>query len=298
MDLPNEPKNHHYLPVFYLSGWARSDGRVCRYYRPRDVVVCSWSMPSRTAAEEFLYTLHGFPAEDRQQIEKSLFSEAIDGPAAPIITKLKAEGASRLTNEERVQFARFMMSLQLRDPHSLNEVMQEVAKNIRQNFANDTEYATIRKPDDPETLMEWAQTRAPAQLANAHLLMLPRLIDHEQIGTHLVNMQWAVVDLTWSEHTLLTCDRPIVRTHGLDDHRALWLFPLGPRHLFVAANDRGRLPNLLGASPTRVAREANHQFVGVAVANVYGDTDRHLSFVEARLLRRGNVPRPGVVVPK
>jgi hypothetical protein len=30
----NEPINHHYVPVFYLSRWEGTDGCLCRFSRP------------------------------------------------------------------------------------------------------------------------------------------------------------------------------------------------------------------------------------------------------------------------
>ena len=293
----NQPLKHHYLPVFYLKKWARADGRVCRYYRPPErpdgKTVTSWKSPKYTGYEEQLYTLHGAP--DPQMVEKDFFSPA-DNDAAPILDYLIAHGPAGLDNDARGHWTRFIMSLQLRSPQSLAEVQTVVDGIVRENILRgDAEYQLTRQPDDPETVYDLALQQAPEQLANAHKVFLPGLIDHEIVGQRIINMRWAVMDLSAGKHTLLTADRPYITSHGLGATACLLAVPLSPNHLFVAGNDINQLRMLAAQKAGDTVRNANNLVARLAVQSVYGSTDSHLAFIEKRLRHASQRPVPGVI---
>jgi hypothetical protein len=239
----NEQINHHYLPEFYLRRWTRNDGRLSRYYRPFNATVVSHLKPKYTGFEEFLYTLHG--AVDAQMLETTFFSP-IDDAAAPILERLIARGPSGVDNKQRSDWTRFIMSLQLRGPHSLAEIKAFLDCHARINIEqlSGAEYLATKQPDDPDSVYDYVLQNPPAQLRNAHKALLPSLIDHQFIGQLVVNMTWAVMDLSAAPYTLLAGDRPYYTSHGLGDRACLLGVPLSPTHLFVAANDIEQIHNL------------------------------------------------------
>jgi hypothetical protein len=48
-------EKHHYIPQFYLNRWAGTDGRLCEYSRPYDIVKPKFVHPSGTGYERGLY---------------------------------------------------------------------------------------------------------------------------------------------------------------------------------------------------------------------------------------------------
>ena len=71
MNAMNEPMRHHYVPVFYLSRWEDSDGRICRFSRPYGAKIkVDRVAPKGTAFEPGLYETHGLPPEDAQVMER------------------------------------------------------------------------------------------------------------------------------------------------------------------------------------------------------------------------------------
>ncbi len=82
-----------------------------------------------------------------------------------------------MTNDDRVNWARFMLSTQLRNPHGLMELKQAVEKTVRENTdkKDDPEYNAIRKPDDPATVYAWTLKHQPYVIENAYKDMLPAL---------------------------------------------------------------------------------------------------------------------------
>jgi hypothetical protein len=223
----NQPRRHHYLPEFYLQRWAARDGRVFRYHRPHRQIVVSCLPPKYTGFEEGLYTLQG--ETDAQIIETKFFSP-VDNAAAPVLQLLISRGPADLDNDQRNSWARFVMSLQLRGPESLAEIKALLDRNTRANIehADGGNYQAIKRESDPACVYEFALRENPERFANAHKRLLPQLIDNEVIGEVLINMRWAVMDLSAAPYTLLTGDRPYTTSHGLDAPLCILGVPLSP----------------------------------------------------------------------
>jgi Protein of unknown function (DUF4238) len=292
----NSPNRHHYLPVFYLKKWVGKDGRLVRYHRPHHETVTSRLTPDYTGFEDGLYTLHGASADSRQMIETDFFSP-LDNAAAPILELLIAQGPSALTNEQRSVWTRFVMSLQLRSPQSLVEIKAMIDRNVRTNLErlDGARYAATKREGDPDSVYEYALQRAPEQMTNFFKTCVPDLIDHEDLGQLIINMKWAVMDLSAAAHTLLTADRPVSTSHGLVNPACLLSVPLSPTHLFVAANGIARLVMFAAQKPGNTVRDTNCWIAKLAVQNVYGCTDEHLAFVETVLRRAADPCVPGVI---
>lgn len=113
----SEPEKHHYLPVFYLEQWAALDGSVIRYHRPHREVVAHPIAPKNTGYEMGLYSLDGYPPEQRNVMEKNFMALEVDNPAvAPLRLFLDRRPASELTLPMKQAWTRFLMSLHVRNP--------------------------------------------------------------------------------------------------------------------------------------------------------------------------------------
>jgi hypothetical protein len=291
----HDPIKHHFAPVFYLSEWV-VDHRVTRYHRPNGQVVASRIAPKNTGYEEYLYSMQGVRPEQQQWLEKHFFSP-VDSRGA-VAHQLMLRGEYHLiTNEHRVDWARFMMSMQLRGPFALAEVKRLAEQNIRRQLDvhGDTDYEAIRKAGDPETLYEWTAKYQPLVLEDAHKRMLPNLIDHEGVGQYLINMHWSVIDVSDASRSLLTGDRPFVNTHGLKNPLTAVIFPLSPDRLFVATNGATQAAQVSAKSRSWLTKYANGHIVGCAVEFVIGCDDSQLEFVERHLRKSDEEPIPGPI---
>lgn len=92
-------------------------------------------------------------------------------------------------------------------------------------------------------------------------------------------MEWSRVDLSKSNHELLTSDRPIDMPLGLSDPKAISL-PVSPRILFVAAHNHDLADKLRAANPTEVARKNNQRVVEQARKFVWGSNASQLTFIQ------------------
>ncbi len=281
----SEPINHHYLPVFYLSRWCGASGKVVRFYRPHRKVVASPITPDNTGYEPFLYTQDGIRPERRQAVEKEFIAPVVDEPASRAIKILIDRAPERLTAQTRVDWTRFLMAMRLRDPHTLAQITALAQDVLKTNLSkpDDKGYLAAKAEKDPATLYEWVEKNAPHVIENVGKTFLPGLIDHEEIGNHMINMRWCTFDVKAGGVPLLTGDRPFVATTGLSDSKCVVALPLSPRLIFIATNNEETEWRLRHASVKRLAKAMNANIVGQAIKHVYGDSDRQLRFVENRL---------------
>jgi uncharacterized protein DUF4238 len=295
----SDPICHHYNPQFYLRQWAGADGRLIRFYRPYRRVVASPISPEYTGFEERLYTLEG--AADPQIVETGFFSP-VDNAAALVLEQLVLLGprlvaVRGLDNKQRSDWTRFLLSLVTRSPRSLEEFKQALNKIIRDNIeqGHNDAYLANKRAGDPQSVYEYALQRTPA-LENVHKAFLPELVDQKELGQFIINMIWAVFDVSEAPFTLLTADRPCMSHHGGLLHPACLLtLPLSPIHLFVAANDIHQLRNLETQRLRDTVQKANTLIIKNAVLNVYGKNVSHLAFVEQHLRLPTDPIVPGVM---
>src|ERR1700730_9592289 len=104
----NEPIDHHYVPVFYLSRWEGSDGCICRFSRPYgDEVKAKRVVPKGTAFERRLYETRGLPHEQAQTMERN-FMAKLDSDAAGALALLEA--GLEWTSAARNSWSRFLVA--------------------------------------------------------------------------------------------------------------------------------------------------------------------------------------------
>lgn len=266
-----------------------------RYYRPHDRVAASEVGPDFTGYEEGLYRLDG--TADPQIIETKFFSAVVDNNAAPVLDRMIREGPVALGEDERRRWTLFLMSMFIRDPHSLVEIRSVINHFFRANLENlhQSDYAASRQPGDPESIYDFAMERTP-ELAEAYKAALPEMIDDDDIGQRIINMRWALLNLSTAPHTLLTGDRPCMTWGGIADPACILSLPASPTHLFVAAHDITLLRRLYAQHARDTVRKSNEYIVKWAVKNVYGCTKTQLTFVEKRLRKADDPIVPGVIL--
>src|SRR5688572_15150668 len=86
----NEPIDHHYLPIFYLTRWAGIDRCVCRFSRPYGKEVkAKRVVPRGTGFEPRLYEARGLSPDRAQAMEKDFMSK-LDTMAAEALELLES----------------------------------------------------------------------------------------------------------------------------------------------------------------------------------------------------------------
>ena len=174
----NEPKKHHFVPVFYLKNWCDRDGMVAFSMRHADgSILQSRVKPTETAFENRLYSYEKVPVAQRQELEKNFFGKEVDDKAAPVLAKLCEGDVTDLSAEERNYWTRFLIASRLRVPEIVNDIRKAGPAELRRSLTEDhDEYLAIKGDDDAQTLLEWTEREFVGLTDNFGMMILPSVI--------------------------------------------------------------------------------------------------------------------------
>ena len=117
---------HHYIPIFYLKQWARDNkGRLCEFSEPYDRVKPRMTHPRGTGYVDGLNTVEGLPPAEARFLE-DVFFQIADDAAAQALKMLLSPSPWNFTTKMRSGWSRFIMSLMVRNPESVQKY-KEVA---------------------------------------------------------------------------------------------------------------------------------------------------------------------------
>jgi len=279
----SEPRDHHFIPRFYLARWCNPEGKLTVYSRPRDRVVTSELAPKGTGFERDLYSYTGLPSPQAQAIETQ-FMAKIDDAAAPILKKLLSGGLPKLTGPERSDFTRFVLSIRVRHPGAVQLSKEEGERTLTAELERDPdEYLTIKGDNHPPTLKGFLEQGAPAYVPNFGLSLIPEVITNPKVGERVYQAPWSTFDVRHPSVDLLTCDRPCMLEGTALEGRFAIALPLGPRMLLVISNDATTTARLHRMHHSALVKLINRAAVISAHEYVYGTGRQHLPLVEKLL---------------
>ena len=291
---------HHYVPQFLLSAWAEgnTDGKFVEFRLQLPDVPTRRRGKKETA---FKYDLLALSEPEvggisQQAIETKLM-QRVDTDAALVRTQLIEQGASGLSVSDRCDWARFLISLNLRQP-------QFVEKNIRAKGTADLLQVLESDPeqnqwlaglDDPPTLVEWVRKNQPGLIEDFGLTVVPGVIDNRVGGEKLINLGWIVRDLSPAKNELILGDKPLISIGKLDAPSFALVLPMSPTKLFVACRANGTIRAIESARPDVLVARANESSIEGASRWVYARTEAPGRFIRNRaaILNRIRVPRDG-----
>lgn len=159
----------------------------------------------------------------------------------------------------------------------------------RTDEAAEASYRAAREDGDPETFAEFLEGQPLSLKERYQYEVLFSLIDHANVGGEMNHMHWRVLQTPVKAPTLLTSDRPILRTNNIKGPQGHIALPIGPRLLFIASPDADFLKQVLTANQVGLAKEVNRQVVEGATRFVYAIDDKQLRFVQNHF---GMTPQP------
>ena len=281
--MSQEPK-HHYLPVFYLKQWARDEGRLCEFTKPRDRIKLRKTYPQATAYIRGLNTVEGLPQAERRFLE-DVFFQIADAGAAQVLQIFLQPPPWSLTANEKSAWSRFIMSLMVRNPESFEKytsVAAAIFQDVRANI--EATYAKERGASDPPTYAEYAALHGPNPAGRTIVQVIQTLADNKELGRNINSMRWTVLFDPRPKFELLTSDRPWLTTNGIGHPNGELLIPISPFHLFVATNNTETEMKVRAVWKSGQATAVvNDRVVSQARKYVYGTNDKQLSFVAKRL---------------
>jgi len=284
----DEPIDHHYLSIFYLSRWTSDDGCVCRFSRPYGKEVkAKRVVPKGTAFEPRLYETRGLPPGRAQTMEKD-FMAMLDDEAADALSLLESGLPDKeWTVRSRSGWSRFIIAQMLRNPEDISQLKSSVMQ-VWKKSSRDLEetYVIQRTESDPHTLDEYLERQNPGQADEFVFRIAQNLMDHSGIGQIINNMHWLVLDVPKEGYPLLTSDRPIRMSATLAEDDTFIMMPIGPRKLFTAVIDPTTQQRIKAHLKGGLVKGINKLVVQYSVKYVYGLTDDMLPFVQNHMATR------------
>lgn len=267
--MTQDPRNHHYVPKFFIRRWANADDRVWAYRYPySDKLEIKHLPPSGIGFGRDLYALSGGSPTKRQRIELET-TQKIDSEGALALAALLESAGRPLDEAICWSWTEFVAALISRSPSRLEEISRySKVRTLTLDDAMRGLYIQRRAPDWPETLDEAvAQQRDDAFDKDLGKLTAERLFRAPSIKEAIMNMHWRVRRFDAGPRLLLS-DHPV--TYGnfrtLD---AVVVMPLGPREAFIAARRASFLTDLLATSEERLIATLNAKVLQQARACVF-----------------------------
>ena len=282
---------HHYVPQFLLGPWAENNPdrklEVFRLDLPN--ISSSRHTPKYTGFDDDLYALtkEVVAGMEKQAIEKK-FLMSVDHRGSVARSKLESQGLKSLSDEERVDWARFLMSLRIRQPEIVHQLQKEAKEHLRKSLnENPEEYDKLITDGEPETLEEWTESQYPRLIDNIGLSFFHELIDNPHYGNRILQMKWWIWDFSGVSYELLLSDHPCIFTSGIDDPNCVIALPISPKKAFIATQD-DNVANRLRQSRTReLAVSLNESSVLQARVRIYARYQLPaMRFIENRMRMR------------
>jgi hypothetical protein len=275
---------HHFVPEFYLRAWATPDESQAErltYFQwmPGRLHVARIS-PKGAAHQVDLYAGVDKDGKKTQVVEKEYFGPKVDGPAAPVISKM-ISGGQPLSEAEAGVFARYVVAQRVRTPGYVEHVRSEAALAVSEMAAGlEADYQALRHEGLPASLNDFIRQHMSHLKDFVGVQSLPRLIEQPALLAALLEFEWGWGPLHAGDQTLLTSDRPVVFTKGLSDPNCVVALPLSPLVAVFAMKDPQRLRDLLERPARDLVHGLNTNVVMQAKRFVYARDELQRAFVE------------------
>lgn len=276
----NPADRHHYIPKFYTKQWA-TDGLLTIYQGSENGLSVRKGAPKSTGYLSKLYSMKNVPVEDAANIENEFFAPA-DNLAERAMHALR-NGRAIQDNKFRLAWAQFVLGLLIRCPEDLDLLRENWLDYLIEVPPHwETLYAQTRNPGDPATLNEKLKTMPPAAEETSMFRAFLQLFSHEKVLKFVQTMRWFVLDVNAANWSLLTSDRPVIRTNGLQNPGGHIALAIGPTKLFCGARDIQTENNIRQITPNALVRTYNRQVVEGAARFVYSIDRDQDTFIARR----------------
>lgn len=283
-------RKHHFVPKFLLRPWL-----VCAKHKQQNLHGYWWDHTKGKLrckskglnAFCFQVDLLSLKAHSlgRDALERLFFGE-VDAKGASVRDILVDCGPEGLTEDQRCDFARLLLSLDARRPCNVNKMRTDVADCIARGIDADPDiHSVVAKLGIDDIPSNFAQNRLGLSFEDCALTSIQKIVDNPKVGGRLINANWAVKRLAPRDGSLVLSDRPLIRICGYDSPGATWVLPLNPNAAFFAANHEANLRSLLRLTGQRFVKAINVYSARQAEKFVFSTEERHGCWISKYLCR-------------
>lgn len=276
--------NQHSVPEFLLKRWHTAPDRKLSAFRYEG----SRFLHSRLSAKSVCKELHIYsttaPDGTRDaSIERDFLGPVVDDPAAAAHSILVAGPSSAWTQGMQEVWARFIVSLMLREPHTLLRARASVTAAIAEesDLVPDPS-EVIDGATDADDLMRWLQKHPVARQDELAIKLLPSLMSDPALVEVFFDHPWAVREVAQVVPDLLIGDRPVIFAPTGDGDYFIAL-PIEPRIVYLAFTNERIGDRLREIPDDQLVSELNQATVTSARQAVFGSGPHHETMVKSRL---------------
>ena len=215
----SEPKNQHYLPQFYLSGFTSpvAQGQLHVFRNGHEY----WTRcgTKNVASKEFLHSFRDAEGNFNHSLE-TMFSE-LESHFSPVLKKVLEK--QPLTMDERMMFSVFVLVMQMRVPAQVEHWNKQFSK-ISQMILHVIHAGLVRYPEAFDELKrqmhetgatnfgkirpeDWDPSRVQVT-ANPHATMMALMQGAVEIAEELFRMGWVFL-VSEAPDYFITSDNPV-----------------------------------------------------------------------------------------
>lgn len=250
-------RNHHFVPKFLLEPWLVGSWMHGYYWNGYEERLGL----RRKGAKAFCSRLDLLSLQTeklgRDALERLFFGE-VDTRGAVARDILFELGVRALSDDQRRDFVRLLISLDMRRPAIIDHLRTSGPRTISEGLDNDPKIIAAMKDFGlAEKPSELAQKQMGMSFEDRALLILQKLVDNPEVGRRFLNSHWDVIHAGTFAESFVLSDRPLIRLYRFDDRRAVLALPLSPHAVFVAANELSVLNDIRRYSPGRLVKNIN-----------------------------------------
>lgn len=275
------PLRHHFLPEFYLKQWAQKGGRLVEFSKPfGDMAKPRLTYPKGTGFIFRLYAIEGLPDDVAHELESGFLSP-VDSRAAQALAAMQT--GKDFPAAHRLAWASFVATLLSRMPEDITlvrKIIRELAETILPGFQ--PIYERLRPGNEIRTFQQLSNQLVERSNERA-INFIRRIMSNDRLVRGIATMEWSILTCARAKREFLTSDRPVAYTNVLGSDQSHVALPVGPRKLFIAANDRALIDAIRNAGEDALVTATNAATVGAADRYVYGSNDSQLRFVQNRM---------------
>lgn len=273
---------HHFVPRFLLEEWAGADRRLTVFRWAAGRLLDSRCSPKAVAKVQHLYSLNRSSPIPDVRLEKEFFGPKLDDLAAPIHRLLLAEGVASVSNEQRVDWSRFLLAQMIRVPATM-----ALIRRLGRDFMLEEFRTMATNAGLPVAAEIWLEGGRRDTLDDEGMKVLRRFIESPQFNRDIVFGEWAVITIERGDVDTLLSDSPLAYLGELKENAFMLMLPLSPRKLFVCASAPEGLAKATNNDGCKFVKATNRQLVKQAGEYVYTTGLFHEPLVRKHLRRPG-----------
>jgi hypothetical protein len=255
------PKDHHYLPKWYLRRWS-TDDIVWEFRRvgPHGKLNRRQSYTAGTGYQSHLYSSPDLPPELAATIERD-FLQQVDDRGAKALKSMEA--GRPYGSREREALVEFLCSMLHRSPGRI--------RYLEQRLANDLSSNAIFEGVPENYFRHYA------------LEVFLQLVQSNSLTDRLEKFTPYVINIGRGGFELMTSDRPLIVSDGLHHCEAFVAMPIGPAQMLFLAEQRSVARRFVSRTAKQLSRAVNDAIVRQAENLVISRSGRQARYVERRL---------------